>query len=138
MLHPPFAPVSVDIERRLCHVFPFFSENSYNGMFIIVIIMTIVKYRLKKYHIVHRFHFFQNFPLVNAMIVYTPFWETLRRSGESTYTLTHKYNISSATIDRIRHNRGISTLKINDLCRILHCRVEDILLYVESESDQLP
>ena len=72
------------------------------------------------------------------MIVYTPFWETLQKSGESTYTLTHKYNISSATLDRIRHNRGISTLKINDLCKILHCRVEDILLYVEDENDQMP
>lgn len=71
------------------------------------------------------------------MIVYTPFWETLKKSGESTYTLTHTHNISSATIDRIRHNRGISTLKINDLCRILHCRVEDILLYVEDQDDQI-
>lgn len=70
------------------------------------------------------------------MIVYTPFWDTLRRSGESTYTLIHKYRISSATIDRIRHNRGISTLKLNDLCRILRCRVEDIVLYQEDESDQ--
>lgn len=71
------------------------------------------------------------------MIVYTPFWDTLRKSEESTYTLIHIHNISSATIDRIRHNKGISTLKINDLCRILHCRVEDILLYVEDESDQI-
>lgn len=70
------------------------------------------------------------------MIVYTPFWDTLNKSGESTYTLVHKYKISSATIDRMRHNKGISTLKINDLCRILHCRVEDILLYVEDENDQ--
>ena len=53
-------------------------------------------------------------------------------------TPTGKYNISSATLDRIRHNRGISTLKINDLCKILHCRVEDILLYVEDENDQMP
>ena len=71
------------------------------------------------------------------MIVYTPFWKTLEKSGESTYTLTHTHRISSATIDRIRHNRGISTLKINDLCRILRCRVEDILLYIEDENDQL-
>ncbi len=70
------------------------------------------------------------------MIVYTPFWATLEKSGESTYTLIHKHHISSATIDRIRHNKGISTLKVNDLCRILHCRVEDILQYIDSEDDQ--
>ncbi len=63
------------------------------------------------------------------MIKYTPFWETLRKSNESTYTLIHKYNISSATIDRLRKNQGISTMKIDDLCRILDCRVEDIIVY---------
>lgn len=74
--------------------------------------------------------------LVIAMIVYTPFWDTLAEAGESTYTLIHKYHVSSATLDRLRHNKGISTLKINDLCRILHCRVEDVLLYVEDDRDQ--
>lgn len=70
------------------------------------------------------------------MIVYTPFWKTLEKSGETTYTLTTKHKISSGTLDQMRKNKGISTLKINDLCRILHCRVEDILLYVEDENDQ--
>ncbi|NLN82424.1 MAG: helix-turn-helix transcriptional regulator [Clostridiales bacterium] len=70
------------------------------------------------------------------MIVYTPFWKTLKERSESTYSLINKYGISSATIDRIRHNKGISTLKLNDLCRILRCRVEDIILYVESDDDQ--
>lgn len=65
------------------------------------------------------------------MIKYTPFWETLKKSSESTYTLIHKHNISSATIDRLRKNQGISTMKIDDLCSILHCRVEDILVYEE-------
>ncbi|MBQ9993781.1 MAG: helix-turn-helix transcriptional regulator [Clostridia bacterium] len=68
------------------------------------------------------------------MIVYTPFWETLKKAGESTYTLINRYNISSATIDRIRKGMGISTMKVDDLCRILNCRVEDILLYVQDES----
>ncbi len=68
------------------------------------------------------------------MIIYEPFWKTLSKSGESTYTLIHKYNISSATIDRIRHNKGLSTCKIDDLCKILHFRVEDIMLYIEDET----
>ena len=71
------------------------------------------------------------------MIVYTPFWTTLKKSNETTYTLIEKHKISSATIDKLRHNKGISTLKINDLCRILHCKVEDILMYVEDENDQI-
>lgn len=63
------------------------------------------------------------------MIKYTPFWETLKKSNESTYTLINKYGISSATIDRLRKNKGISTMKIDDLCKILNCRVEDIIVF---------
>lgn len=63
------------------------------------------------------------------MIKYTPFWETLKKSNESTYTLINKHNISSATIDRLRKNQGISTVKIDDLCRILKCDVENIIVY---------
>lgn len=65
------------------------------------------------------------------MISYTPFWHTLKVKGESTYTLINKYGISSATIDRIRKGGGITTQKINDLCKILNCRVEDIIEYIE-------
>lgn len=67
------------------------------------------------------------------MIKYTPFWETLKKSNESTYTLINKYGISSATIDRLRKNKGISTMKIDDLCKILKCRVEDIIIFENEE-----
>ena len=70
----------------------------------------------------------------DSMINYKPFWETLKKSTETTYSLIYKYNISSATIDRLRHNKGISTVKINDLCSILKCRVEDILEYSDDET----
>lgn len=67
------------------------------------------------------------------MIKYTPFWERLKKSNESTYTLINKYGISSATIDRLRKNKGISTMKIDDLCKILNCRVEDIIVFENEE-----
>lgn len=53
--------------------------------------------------------------------------------GVSTYALINKYGISSSTIHRLRHNLGITTQLIDDLCRILDCRVEDIALYVEED-----
>ena len=68
------------------------------------------------------------------MIVYTPFWETLKARGESTYTLITKYGISSATIDRISKGNGITTQKLNDLCQILNCRVSDIIEYIDEEN----
>ncbi|MBE6772115.1 MAG: helix-turn-helix transcriptional regulator [Ruminococcaceae bacterium] len=67
------------------------------------------------------------------MIIYDPFWKTLKERNESTYTLINKYGISSATIDRIRKGNGITTQKLDDLCKILNCRVEDIIEYIDKE-----
>jgi len=65
------------------------------------------------------------------MISYAPFWATLKKKKISTYTLINTYHISSATIDRIRKGNGISTMKIDDFCKILQCKVEDIIEYKE-------
>ncbi len=71
------------------------------------------------------------------MIVYHPFWETLRNSKETTYTLIKKHNISSSTIDKLRKNKPITSTTVNDLCRILNCTVSQIMEYIPSESDQV-
>ena len=71
------------------------------------------------------------------MICYTPFWNTLANSRETTYSLINKYRKSSSTIDKLRKNKPITTTTINDLCRILDCSVEQILEYVPSDTDQL-
>ena len=63
------------------------------------------------------------------MITYAPLWRTLKEKGVTTYALIHRYSISSATIDRMKKGNGISTAKIDDLCKILDCRVEDIIQY---------
>lgn len=64
-----------------------------------------------------------------VMISYKPFFETLKKKNISTYTLIYKYGISSATIDRIKKGGGITTAKLNDLCNILNCNVEDIIVF---------
>ena len=66
------------------------------------------------------------------MISYAPFWRTLKERGESTYSLIYKHGISSATIDRMKKGGGISTAKLNDFCQILHCKVEDLIEYIEN------
>lgn len=71
------------------------------------------------------------------MICYDRFWETLKQSPESTYTLIKNHRISSSTIDKLRKNKPVTTTTVNDLCRILNCRVEDILTYVPSGEDQI-
>lgn len=71
------------------------------------------------------------------MITYRPFWETLRASQESTYTLIKRHHISSSTIDKLRKDRPVNTTTINDLCRILNCDVSRIMEYIPSEEDQV-
>ena len=70
------------------------------------------------------------------MITYDPFWETLKASPETTYTLINRHRISSSTIDKLRKNRPLNTTTINDLCRILQCEVGGIMKYVPSDEDQ--
>ena len=64
-----------------------------------------------------------------VMISYAPFFDTLKKKNISTYTLIYKYGISSATIDRIKKGGGITTAKLNDLCNILNCNIEDIIVF---------
>ena len=70
------------------------------------------------------------------MIVYDPFWKTLHSSDESTYTLITQHHISSSTIDKLRKNKPLTTTTLNDLCRILNCPIEKIILYMPSDLDQ--
>ena len=70
------------------------------------------------------------------MIGYEPFWKTLKNSNETTYTLINKYHISSATIDKLRKNKPLTTTTLNDLCRILNCPLDEIAEYTFSEKDQ--
>lgn len=70
------------------------------------------------------------------MIDYSPFWDTLKNSTESTYTLINKHHISSSTLDKLRKNKPLTTTTINDLCRILDCKIEEVCKYIPSEDDQ--
>ena len=67
------------------------------------------------------------------MITYEPFYKTLKEKNISTYKLITQYNVSTSLLNRIKHNKNISTMTLNDLCNILDCRVEDIILFVKDE-----
>ena len=63
------------------------------------------------------------------IISYEPLWETMRRKGITTYALIKNYSFSRGTLDSLKQGRNISTSTLNDLCLILDCRVEDVLVY---------
>ena len=69
------------------------------------------------------------------MISYEPLYKTLKKKNISTYKLVNQHGISRSLLDRLKHNKPISTVTLNDLCNILHCRVEDVILFTEDESD---
>ena len=70
------------------------------------------------------------------MVSYRPFWETLKQSRETTYTLIKNHRISGSTLDKLRKDKPLNTTTINDLCRILRCPVEAIMEYIPSDEDQ--
>lgn len=71
------------------------------------------------------------------MISYKPFWKTLKASPETTYTLIKNHRISSATIDKLRNNKPLTTTTLNDLCRILDCNIEHVVEYIPCKDDQI-
>ena len=69
------------------------------------------------------------------MICYDPFWETLKRKNISQYRLLRDFGIDNAQLQRLRDNAVVKTSTIDNLCRILECRVEDIMIYRPDQND---
>lgn len=67
------------------------------------------------------------------MISYRPLWETMRRKNITTYALIKDYGFSRGTLDSLKHDRSISTATLDDICRIVGCRVEDVLVYLPDD-----
>ena len=65
------------------------------------------------------------------MITYKPFYETIKRKNITTYKLVNQYGISRSLLDRLKHDKPISTVTLNDLCKICECKVEEIVEYIE-------
>ncbi len=67
------------------------------------------------------------------MISYDPLWDTMRRKNITTYTLIKEHGFSRGTLDSLKQNRNISTATLDDICEMLDCRVEDVLVYIPNE-----
>lgn len=67
------------------------------------------------------------------MIVFDKLWSTLKENGISQYSLIKNYGISTGQLDRLRKNGNVSTYTLNQLCKIIGCRLEDIAEYKEDK-----
>jgi len=95
---------------------------------IILYITTIVKMLSINYNIKRIF-----IKRCADMISYEPFYRTIKEKNISTYRLINEFSVSRSLIDRLKHNKPISTVTLNDLCTFLDCRVEDVILYIPDE-----
>ena len=64
------------------------------------------------------------------MVSYAPLWATMKKKSITTYALIKDHGFSRGTLDSLKQNRNISTATLNDICTILDCAVEDVLLYI--------
>ncbi|MBR4960395.1 MAG: helix-turn-helix transcriptional regulator [Clostridia bacterium] len=67
------------------------------------------------------------------MIVYTKLWQTMKERCVSQYKLEKEHNISRGTLNTLRKNGNVTVYTLDTLCRILNCRIEDIVEYIPDE-----
>ena len=70
------------------------------------------------------------------MMSYDRLWETMKRKGISQYALIKQHHISPGQITRLKRNESVSTHTLEAFCRILNCRVEDVMEYIPEEKSQ--
>ena len=68
------------------------------------------------------------------MIFYDKLWETMEKKGVTQYALIKQYHVSPGQITRMKRNESVSTHTIDMFCRILKCRVEEVMEYREDTS----
>ena len=61
------------------------------------------------------------------MISYNRLWETLEKRKISQYRLIKEFGLSSGQMSRLKKNTYVSTHTLETLCRILDCRIEEVM-----------
>lgn len=75
------------------------------------------------------------------MISYERLWKKLSENGITTYYLRNKCGfdcIKGGTIERLKRGQSVSTNTLESLCKILNCRIEDIVEFIPDAPDEAP
>jgi len=64
------------------------------------------------------------------MISYENLWKVMKEKGITQYALIKTFRVSPGQITRLKRNESVSTHTIEMFCKILSCRVEDIMEYI--------
>ena len=70
------------------------------------------------------------------MISYAPLFKTMKEKNVSSYRL-EKMGFSRATYYSIQKGNSISTNTVNQLCKLLKCKVSDIMEFIDEEEEVL-
>lgn len=70
------------------------------------------------------------------MISFNPLWDTMKRKGVSQYKLLKDYHFSAGQLNRLRNNHNVNTYTLNQLCKILDCKIEDVAVYLEEDASE--
>mgnify|MGYP005774707197 CR=1 FL=1 len=66
------------------------------------------------------------------MISYEPLFRTMKNKGITSYRL-QKMGFNRATYYSIKNGKSVSTNTIALLCKLLNCRVEEVMEYIDDE-----
>ena len=61
------------------------------------------------------------------MISYDNLWKTMKERG------IKQYHISPGQLTRLKRNESVSTHTVEMFCKILKCKVSDVMEYIEDE-----
>lgn len=71
------------------------------------------------------------------MVSYDRLWETMEKRKISQYRLIKEFGLSSGQMSRLKKNTYVSTHTLETLCRILDCRIEDVMeVFFEDEEKE--
>jgi len=69
---------------------------------------------------------------VGIVISYEPLFRKMKELGISSYRLA-KMGFPASTYYSMKRGENISTHTLNQLCKLLGCRVEDVIEYIDDE-----
>lgn len=66
-----------------------------------------------------------------AIIDFSPLWVTMDEKGVTQYHLLKEKVIDNKTLDALKHDRNITLLTLEKLCRVLDCTPNDVVRFIE-------
>ena len=61
------------------------------------------------------------------MFSFEPLWQTMKKKNMTTYRLIQS-GIDKHTIFNLQHNKNVTIVTLERLCKILDCAIEDIVV----------